>query len=287
MYEAADERNDDALESEFAPISIRYEGREATAHQMELGQLGESLQGFAKVFAVAASFVSTGEPYVHYDALEVKVYATPVQDHHCYEVMAVIRPIVASKEFWAAVVVGAATVLVPVLTYILSKRRSDEMKFLNEALQKSIAGNQATTEKLVSTIDKLADALTASIRKALAPIDRSCTRIDLYSGSERIQSLDSESKSAVATARPKIADHTETFRGLFTSFDIVSGAAKVQLESVRDAVSAKVLDPVFDQPNNPYASALATQRLLTFLAKAERDANGVVVKLHVFDTGEE
>ena len=271
----------------FEPISIRYDGLTADQHQMELGQLGESLQGFAKVFAVAANYVSTGQPYLHYDALEVTVYASPVREHHCYEVLAVIRPIVESKEFWAAVVGGTATIFAAVLTYILSKRKSDEMKYLNEALQKSIAGNQATTEKLVNTIDKLADALAPSLRKALAPIDRSCTRIDLFSGPEKIQTLDTESKAAVAAARPKIADHAETFEGLFISFDIVSGSAKVQMQGAPEAVPAKVLDPVFSEANNPYASALASQRKLSFLAKAERDSHGVVVKLHIFDTDED
>lgn len=267
--------------TEFQPIIIRYEGLQAANHEIELQQLGESLQGFAKTIAVAAHLAHTGSAALHYDAMQVKVVAVPVHEHHCFEFWAVIKPIIESKEFFTG---AAAAVLTPVLAYIFSRRTSEEMKHLSDALKQSIGGNQAVTEKLVSTVEKLAEALSPSVRKALTPIDRSCTEIDIFQGRERIQSMDAETKKAFATSGSKVADHSATFTGVVTEFNITNGACQVQLENEPRPTPGRVLDPAFSEPNNPYATALATQQPISFLAKYEIDDAGNLLRLHIFDT---
>lgn len=42
-------------------LSIRYEGGNADVHEIDLSQLGLSLQGFARVLAVSAHYVQTGK----------------------------------------------------------------------------------------------------------------------------------------------------------------------------------------------------------------------------------
>lgn len=259
----------------------------AAEHEMDLGLLGESLQGFAKAIAVTANLAVTGAPAFHYDALKVKVVAQPVDEHHCFEVWAVVKPIMESKEFWAGAIGAAATIFAPVIAYVLSSRKSEEMKHLSDALKQSMTGNQAVTEKLVATIEKMADALNPSVRKALAPIDKSCAQIDLYSGGQKIQSMDSDTKQAFANRTTKVADHSKTFSGLLSEFDMTNGNCKVQLDGEGERITAKVLDPVYSEPNNPYVVSMASQSMLKFLAKYETDADGAVTKLHIFDTAEE
>lgn len=270
----------------FAPISIRYEGLDAANHTLELGQLGESIQGFARTIAVVANFAYTGLPALHYDALDVKVLAVPVPEHHCFEIWAKIEPIVMTKEFWAAAAGSLGTLMGAVLTYILSSRKAEEMKYLSEALQKSMDGNQAVTEKLVSTVEKLADALNPAVRKALTPIDRSCSQIDIFQGQTKIQSMNSETKRAFASVGTKVADHSSTYKGLITEFNITTGACQVQLEGSDKTINGKISDPAYTQANNPYALALASKTPIGFLAKYEVDAAGELVKLHIFDTTE-
>lgn len=268
----------------FEPVSIRYEGKIAASHEMDLWQLGESIQGFAKAIAVAANFAYTGSTAVHLDALKVQVIATPTEEHHCFEVMAVIRPLIESKEFWVGAMGAAATIFAPIITYILSSRKSEEMKHLSDALKQSMAGNQAITDRLVSTVEKLAEALNPSVRKALAPIGKSCNSIDLYEGGAKIHSMDATTKAAFANTGSKVADHTKVFLGVISEFDMTNGACKVLLDSAAERVTAKVVDPVYAQPNNPYVSSMAAQRQIKFLAKYELDADGNLVKLHIFDT---
>jgi hypothetical protein len=264
----------------FEPIAIRYEGIDAENHEIDLGLLGESLQGFAKTLAVTANFTATGKLAVHADALDVKVVARPVEEHHCFEVSAFVTGLVTSKEFWSGMAPGVFTAVVQ---YVLSRRSKEEMKHLSEALNRSIGGNQETTNRLVATIEKMAEALTPSVRKALAPIDRSCERIDLYSGAEKVQSMNSDTKKAFSTSR-KIAAHAEPMTGTITSFNITTGACEVVLEGADKATPGRVLDPAHELPNNVYATALASQQPLTFLAKTEADADGRVTRLHILDT---
>jgi len=80
-------------ETIIGSLSIRYEGHDADGHQIDLSQLGASLQGLARILAVSAHFVQTGKYNKQYSALSVQVVAAPVQEHHCYEVLAVVKDV--------------------------------------------------------------------------------------------------------------------------------------------------------------------------------------------------
>ncbi|MEA4369571.1 hypothetical protein VBR21_27135, partial [Klebsiella pneumoniae] len=56
-------------------ISLRYDGKDALNHEIDLNCLGESLKGFSKVLSTAASFSATQKysKYIYYQ--EVKVFA--------------------------------------------------------------------------------------------------------------------------------------------------------------------------------------------------------------------
>ncbi|HDR9439501.1 TPA: hypothetical protein QDB80_004853, partial [Burkholderia multivorans] len=84
-------KHDMKTDTEFPALAIRYEGNDAERHELDLNQLGQSLQGFARIFAVSANVLKTGKLNKHFDSLDVRVVSVPVTDHRCYEVLAVIR----------------------------------------------------------------------------------------------------------------------------------------------------------------------------------------------------
>ena len=45
-------------ETLFPPIVVRYDGLDAERHEIELGALGESLQGVSRIIGVAANFAA-------------------------------------------------------------------------------------------------------------------------------------------------------------------------------------------------------------------------------------
>ncbi|MDZ9328872.1 hypothetical protein SM978_08600 [Escherichia coli] len=71
-------------------ISLRYDGKDALNHEIDLNCLGESLKGFSKVLSTAASFSVTQKysKYINYQ--EVKVYAREAKAN-CFTLEAVLN----------------------------------------------------------------------------------------------------------------------------------------------------------------------------------------------------
>ena len=262
-------------------ISVRYEGNEAASHEIDLNQLGQSIQGFARIFAVCANALATGRLNRHLDALDVRVVSLPVDEHHCFEVLAMVRSMAASKELWSG---AFGAVLAVVFQYVLSRRDQDQMKYLNEALQKSMQNNQQSIEILKAIIDKLAEVLRPAARQALTPIDRSCKRIDLYTEGEQFMTLNADHKRAFGNVGNMVSEHLEPYVGVISQFDMTTGACRVTLDGEVSRIPAIVVDPVFNRPNNRYVEAMASADSIRFLAKADLDPDGNLVRLYISDT---
>lgn len=180
-----------------------------------------------------------------------------------------------------------------------SRREQDQAKYVNEslkhfhdALQVALRNNQASTEsvvsvadKLVSLIDKLTDVLRPAARQALSPIDRSCSRIDLYSEGDRFMTLSSDHKRAFEKADTAISE-IAPYVGVISEFDMATGACKVTLHGDTARIAALVIDPVFNQPNNRYVRAMASANPIRFLAKAGLDSESNLIKLYISDSSE-
>ncbi|WP_250477371.1 hypothetical protein [Caballeronia sp. INML1] len=270
---------------ELLTLGIRYEGGDAVHHEIDLNQLGESLQGMARLIAVAANFVVTGKTTRHFDALDVRVLAAPVQSHRCHEVMAVVEGIVASKEFWG----GAVSGLIPfVIQFFLSRRDKEEMKHLADALKRQMElvseGNQKNVDSLVGVINRLADALHPSVKKALSPVGRSVESMGLYSGERKFHEVNANDKGAMMGETRVFSDHSRQYDVVITELDMTTGACKLSIEGQQERVNGQIVDPTVTQPGNPYAEAMTAISRISILGKAEVDADGDIVKLYVLDT---
>jgi hypothetical protein len=261
-------------------ISIRYEGGDAVEHAIDLNQLGVSLQGFARILAVCGNFVETGKYNKQFDSLSVKVIAKEPDQHHCYEVVAYVQSILTSANFWSGT--GGAA-LSAIVAYVLSRRSGEEMKHLKDALDLAIGQNASINEKLIATIDKMAEALRPAARNATYPIGRTCQRVDLYSGNSRIANLDQSSQDGFSQNSGNEITATKKWVGLISELDVRTGTCKVSLGDSDSRVQAEITDPIRMVPNNPYALALAAQVKIEFLAKAEVDEDREIVKLYISD----
>lgn len=268
-------------------LSIRYEGGDAEGHTIDLHQLGQSLQGMARILAVSAHFVETGRYNKQFDTLSVKVVAEPVEEHNCYEVTATIMKIATSGELWSGL--GTA-ILMGILGYVFNRRKAEEMKHLSDALKQSIAQQGEVQERLLLTIEKLADSLQPSVRQALTPIGQSVESINILRKSAPSNRLvmDRETKELSQIEKNHTITGSHKMSGIISELDMVSGSCKVTLESDPETrVAAKIVDPVVSLPNNPYAQALSQIATITFTAKAEIDSDGNVVALYISDCEQE
>ena len=265
-------------------VTIRYDGLDSADHQIDLNQLGVSLQGFARILAVCSHFSVTGQYNKQYDALSVKVYATPVEKHNCYEVMAVLQSVAQSKEFWSGT--GGA-LLTGLVGYVFNRRKEAEMKHLSKALEQSLGQNAENTERLMVVIEKMADGLIASARQSLAPIGNSCSDISIIEKKEgTIATFDQETKNLVMMPATSTIEPSREYNGRIVEMDIRTGGCKIELAGDEDdpvTVSAIISDPIFALPGNPYAISMANREQIKFLAKAEIDQDGNITKLYVSD----
>ena len=55
----------------LSTISVRYEGNDAASHEIDLNQLGQSIQGLARIFALCSNALLTGRLNTNLEALDV------------------------------------------------------------------------------------------------------------------------------------------------------------------------------------------------------------------------
>lgn len=268
------------MDQTFGAFSIRYEGGDASNHEIDLNQLGLSLQGFARILAVCANFIETGRYNKQFGSLSVKVLAREPDEHNCYEVWTTITSALSSANMWSG---AGGAVLAAVIAYVLSRRNNEEMKMLKDALDRSLANQADTTGKLIATIEKMAEALSPAARSALAPIGQSVSNIDLYEAGQRFVSADEALKDHFSAPTASRFEATRKYSGVISELDMKTGTCKVALPADEARIPAEITDPIRVQPNNAYAMALASQASIAFMAKAELDEDGVIAKLYISD----
>ena len=126
-------------------ISLRYDGKDALNHEIDLNCLGESLKGFSKVLSTAAPFSATQKYSKLVTYQEVKVYAREARAN-CFTLDAVLN-FVTQNQLFSGI---AATILGAILQYIFARNsnKKDEMKALQQVLEKAIEalGNKDAAE---------------------------------------------------------------------------------------------------------------------------------------------
>lgn len=269
------------------PLIIRYDGLDAAHHVIEITALGESLKGFGRIISVAANFAATEKLVLHQDARSVRVVAKP-PEAHCFELSAVVQWV--NQNALATTVVGGLTV--SLVAYIFKKLAGDkaEMKELRTALETAIKelGNrdQQVVDRLLDTVDKMADSLRPAAKQALTPIGKTVSSVSVRSSSSKgtVKVIGLLDKEAIEAAEPTEIDEERSYAVRFHEMNFDTVTCRVSLADDPDArISAVVTDPVATVSNNPYAIAFAAQAEIIVRAKAAL-SEGKIVKLYISNT---
>ena len=182
------------------------------------------------------------------------------------------------------------------------------MKHLSQALQASISQHVKTQERMLLTIEKLAESLQPAVRQALSPVGQSVDSISLSSKDSdgcatpagTAFTFDRHTKE-LATNRKNIAiTGPHQLSSVISELDMLTGSCKISVLSDTDRlyplypidnltadpskrITAKIVDSVISVPNNPYAEALSNASSITFTAKAQIDDDGQVAVLYISD----
>jgi hypothetical protein len=267
------------------PIRIRFEGRDADNHELEMSALADSLKGLARIIGVTSNFAATNKYVQHKDALAVRVVARPPESH-CFEVWAWVQW--AGQNSLIATIIGGLTVTLIAYVFKRAAGQREEMRHLKGALDLAIkelgTRDQAVVDRLLGTIDKMADALKPAARQAIAPLGETADTLTVDDvRHERAVVIGAAEKAAILAEEGVEVGDQRTYHVIITELDMESGSCRVYLTNEPDApYQGKITDPAFSAPNNRYVMAMAGKTAIDVKAKPTLK-EGTIKQLFISD----
>lgn len=279
------------MERELFRIVLRYEGLDADEHSIDLNQLGQSIQGAAKLLGSAGHIAVTGQYAKQQQALSVRVYAGPA-DAHCYEfvaIMATISPIALPTlpVFEAAAKEAAKSAVTGIINYVLAKNggRKSEMEVAGEIAIKALDEMGHTSRAAMEAMERVVTGQRPAARAFVAPVGQSCEIARLGERSDGAFSIDRPTKDAIEAPEPTEIGPTSTYEVLISELDLKKRTCKFELRDQDDPeqrFNGEITDPLIGTANSPYSSAFNSQRWLDVLGKP-RFKDGELERLYISD----
>lgn len=265
------------------PIVIRFDGLEADNHEIDMAALAESLKGLARIIGVAGNFAVNQKYVQHKDALSVKVVVKP-PEAHCFEILAWLKW-ASGATLTVSIVAGLAVTLVG---YVFKKAAGDqeEMRQLRGALDEAIkqlgTRDQSVVDRLLSTVDRMADALRPAVKQAVAPIGTSARTLSISeNGSAKVIKIGIAERDAIMAEEPTDIGEEHAYTILITELDMETGACRWSSPSEPETRTlGRITDPALTVPNNLYALHLAAKTPLRVRAKAA-SREGEITQLYI------
>lgn len=273
------------MSSEIARLTLRFDGLDASSHQIDLYSLGESLQGFARILSTVGHFSATQEYSKNFSIHVVKTYAQEVRAN-CFSVDMVINWVQQNQIFSGS----AGAVLAVILPWIFSrhKNKTEEMKLLKDSLDKAIEqlGNrdQEVINRLTSTIEKMAEELRPAARQAVYPIGQSCKTISIFDKGKNkpIGVINEQDKEEISKLQDGEVTGIQEFNIVISELDKQKATCKVSVNGADKRISASISDPLINTPDNVYYKAFVSNEILKVTGKAIIK-DGDIYKLVIID----
>lgn len=271
---------------ELFEYSVRYDGKDAADHRIDAGQLAESLAGISKIAAVAGTFAATQEMRLQRKNWDVRVLIA-ANEPACFDVTLALEWMKQHQ-----VLSGSAAALFAVLVpFIVAKSKNNrgEMEKLAEVAKEAIRElghrDTDTINRMLGTIERMADKLDSSVKRAVHPVGDSCETIQFGRG-EHQSTVGLAEKEAIL-AEDVVVDIERPYLLNITELDLENASVKAHIVDDAGEVSARrvrclITDPSLNSIPNPYVSALQSQIPLRVKAKATLK-DGVISVLYVSD----
>ncbi|RTE92826.1 hypothetical protein [Bradyrhizobium sp. LVM 105] len=276
---------------EFEEIIIRYDGLDASQHMVELGALGQSIQGASRLLGSAGSIVVTGQFTKQSNALAVRVLAGQPRAH-CWELPAIIvtlTPAVAPMlpTIREAAKTAATKAVTGIVNYAVSKLsgKKSETQMAQEIAVKALEEMGHTSRTAIEAMERLALAQRPAVKLFVAPIGQSCEVARIGREDYGAVPIDPAMRQLIDTSEPPLITDTADYEILISELDLRNKSCKFSLrnqDNPDDRFSGEITDPITQTPQNPYSEALNKQRWLRVKAKAQF-RNGEMEKLFISD----
>lgn len=275
---------------EFDPIVLHYDGLDTDHNEIDLAQLGLSLQGAAQILGSAATIVVTGE-YAK-TALAVRVLAG-LPKKGSWDLPAIIMtgspvllpvfPIIADVGKKAA-----TKAVTSIFSYVVSKLGSAKKSDVQAALavtEKAISELGRTTRHAMDAVERIAVNQRPAVKLFVAPVGETCTSVQVGRTIDGAILIDRTMRDQIEQPDPVQIGAANAFEILLSELDLKNRSCKFALRTEDDPerrIVGEITDPILLNPNNPYSEALSKQRWLAVTAKPQLK-EGEMEKLYISD----
>lgn len=279
---------------EFDPIVIRYDGLEADGHVIDLGMLGQSIQGAARLLGSAGSIVVTGHFIKQTPSFAVRVLARP-PEAHCFEIIVhldALAPVgMATLPIFPIIQDGAKKVATKAVTgivnYALSKLsgKKSEMELAQNVAIKALEEMGQTSRAAFEAMERMSASQRSAIKLFVAPIGEACSVARIGDQANGAVLIDTAARAVIDAPEDIEIGETSEYEVLITEFDIKNRSCKLSFRDQEEAelrVVGEITDPAAQLPKNPYSTALDNQRWIWVRAKAQMK-QGEIEKLYISD----
>lgn len=269
------------------PVEVRFDGRDTDRHLIDMDELSRSLKGLSRIISAASHFASTHEAAHHRDAMDVRVLVEEARAG-CYSFTAIVQLVEASPLLTGVLGTAIPSVAGTIISYIFVRNsgKKEEMKHLRAIAEEAIrqAGNRddRIVERMLATIDRLADSLRPAARDAVAPVGGSAGQISIAVGAAKMEVGIPEAE-AIRAETPQEVGSESSYTILLTELDMTTGSCRyTDIKSGAARLKGQITDPAVHIPMNAYVSAMASQRPLVVRAKPTL-RQGVLDRLFISD----
>ena len=261
---------------------IRFEGREADAHLLDLRKLAESLAGVEQIINIGLFSILRGDLPKHSKRLPLVVRASmPRRGSFEMEVFLAIGQVLLGS--FPEKISFYLEIFWKYLSLVLLDMgdRANESRYHSRDLYlllREIESNRHEEQMEMLNSQKLLSAA----KQVVSPIGTSCERI-IFQTNEGETEIDIRMATAIRSKNSIRTGGMEKFRIRVLGFSHHNKRLKVSLTGKENNISAQVRDPAFDHVPNIYTTAATNQEWLEVKAKARRLNDGEIKELYIFD----
>jgi len=286
---------DGMVDERFKPIILKYVGLDADRNQIELGQLGASIQGAARLLATSGHLVLTGNAVQKESGLKVRVLAG-APSPGSYEIPVYIAAAATMAmpylpEMKNIISTASTKAVEAIVNHTIGKwaGRKSEAEKSKDVAYKALEEMGLAARAAMEAVERVASNGQAAVKQLVSPIGQSAGGAIIGQPSNGAFLVNSEDRRAIESsaelkATISVSPETEMIVRL-TELDLVTGSCKVNLDHDSDRkqrIPGVITDPQVQLPRNVYSGAFDAQTIIRVRAKTQM-ADGEVEKIYISD----
>ena len=283
-------------------LAIRYDGQDATRHQLDMRLFGQSMVGVDKAIHDTFFVLAEGRLPKQRERLPLSVQVSPPHAA-CVDIKAVIEAVAGVLPFAYELLVNVGSdYIFHALSYLLKslggRQKEADPHFaklleLYRETQTQLLGDRANERAAIFANEErwreftleVIDKLGPAAKQIVAPVGPSCNVLRFEDPRRGpATEIDVPMADAVRASGQLEVGDMERIRVRLDGVIKHSRAVKVEFENEPGRyVNAEVRDPAFEETPNIYTDALGSGAFIEVNAKPTRRSNGELVKLYIMD----